>query len=69
MQFFASNFNSDFVNLVVRPVGVAFLDVREKPLPSLKKIIKCVGFFLAGHCHGWRLGGNGSGFPLPVPIM
>jgi hypothetical protein len=32
---------------------VAFLNVSEKPLPSLIKIIKCASFFLTGHYHGW----------------
>jgi hypothetical protein len=31
--------------------------------PSLIKIIKRVGFFLAGHSHGWLLGAVGDVLP------
>jgi hypothetical protein len=39
---------------------VAIFDVGKELLPSLKKIIKCVGFFLAGHGHVWFVGGGGT---------
>lgn len=60
MQLLVSDINCNFVDLFVRPVGVAIFDVGKELLPSLKKIIKCVGFFLAGHGHVWFVGGGGT---------